>query len=141
MVISSPSQAGTLARRDRLIILACIVLSTLLSWAYLVHLDRQMSAGMEHDKMMAEMGMTMDMPWSASDIFFTIAMWIVMMVGMMAPSVSPMLLLFAATLAGRGKRGVSLATLTFGLGYIVVWTGFSVVAAFSQWGIHHAAIL
>ena len=92
MVISSPSQAGTLARRDRLIILACIVLSTLLSWAYLVHLDRQMSAGMEHDKMMAEMGMTMDMPWSAADIFFTIAMWIVMMVGMMA-SVWSLLLL------------------------------------------------
>ena len=100
-----------------------------------------MSADMEHDKMMAAMGMTMDMPWSTADIFFTIAMWAVMMVGMMAPSVSPMLLLFAATRAGRGKRGVSLATLTFGLGYIAVWAGFSVVAAVAQWGLHQAAML
>jgi predicted metal-binding membrane protein len=47
-----------------LLIPACIALITLLAWAYLVHLDRQMSADMEHDKMMAAMGMTMDMPWS-----------------------------------------------------------------------------
>jgi predicted metal-binding membrane protein len=100
-----------------------------------------MSAHMEHDKMMADMGMTMDMPWSATDVFFTFAMWTVMMVGMMAPSALPMLLLFAAARAGRGKRGVSLATLTFGLGYIAVWTGFSVSAALAQWGLHQAALL
>ncbi len=91
--------------------------------------------------MMAAMGMTMDMPWSAADVFFTFAMWAVMMVGMMAPSASPMLMLFAAARAGRGKRGVSLATLVFGLGYIAVWTGFSVGAALAQSGLHHAAML
>jgi predicted metal-binding membrane protein len=100
-----------------------------------------MSADMEHDKMMAAMGMTMDMPWSAADVFFTFAMWAVMMVGMMAPSASPMLMLFAAARAGRDKRGVSLATLVFGLGYIAVWTGFSVCAALAQSGLHHAAML
>jgi len=91
--------------------------------------------------MMEAMGMTMDMPWSAADFFFTFAMWAVMMVGMMVPSASPMLLLFAAARAGRGKRCVSLATLTFGLGYIVVWTGFSLGAAVAQWGLHQAAML
>jgi predicted metal-binding membrane protein len=121
--------------------LTCVVFSTLLAWAYLVHLDRQMSADMEHDKMMAAMGMTMDMPWSASDAFYTFAMWAVMMVGMMAPSVSPMLLLFAATRAGRAQRGVSPATLAFGLGYVAVWTAFSGAAAVAQWGLHQAAML
>lgn len=91
--------------------------------------------------MMAAMGMTMDMPWSAADVFFTFAMWAVMMVGMMAPSASPMLMLFAAARAGHGKRGVSLATLVFGLGYIAVWTGFSVGATLAQSGLHHAAML
>ena len=91
--------------------------------------------------MMAAMGMTMDMPWTAADVFFTFVMWAVMMVGMMAPSASPMLLLFAAARAGRGERGVSLATLTFGLGYVAVWTGFSVGAALAQWGLHQAAML
>jgi predicted metal-binding membrane protein len=140
-VLSSSSPAAALSRRDRFLIQTSIVLITLLAWAYLVHIDRQMSADMEHDKMMAAMGMTMDMPWSAADAFFTFAMWAVMMVGMMTPSASPMLLLFAATRAGRGKRGVSLATLTFGLGYIVVWAGFSVGAAAAQWGLHQATML
>jgi predicted metal-binding membrane protein len=140
-VLSSSSPAAALSRRDRLLIPACIALITLLAWAYLVHLDRQMSVDMEHDKMMAAMGMTMDMPWSAADVFFTFAMWAVMMVGMMAPSASPMLMLFAAARAGRGKRGVSLATLVFGLGYSAAWTGFSVGAALAQSGLHHAAML
>lgn len=91
--------------------------------------------------MMAAMGMTMDMPWSAADVFFTFAMWVVMMIGMMVPSASPMLLLFAATRAGRGRRGVAPATLTFGLGYVAVWAGFSVGASVAQWGLHQAAIL
>ena len=46
--------------------------------------------------MMAEMGMTMDMPWSTADVLFTFAMWAVMMVGMMMPSAAPVMLLFAA---------------------------------------------
>jgi len=100
-----------------------------------------MSAEMEHHTMMAEMGMTMDMSWSATDVFFTFAMWAVMMVGMMAPSATPMLLLFAAARAGRGEHGVSLATLAFGLGYVVVWTGFSAGAAVAQWALHQAAML
>jgi predicted metal-binding membrane protein len=139
--VLSSSPAAALSRRDRLLIPACIVLVTLLAWAYLVHLDRPMSADMEHGKMMAAMGMTMDMPWTAADLFFTFAMWAVMMVGMMAPSASPMLLLFASARAARGERGVPLATLTFGLGYIAVWSGFSVAAALAQWGLHQMAML
>jgi predicted metal-binding membrane protein len=130
-----------LSRRDRLLISACIVLITLLAWAYLIHLNRQMSADVDHDRMMAAMGMTMHTPWSAADIFFTFAMWSVMMVGMMAPSALPMLVLFAGAQAGRGQRGASLATLTFGFGYLAVWTGFSVGAALAQWGLHRAALL
>ena len=57
------------------------MLLTALSWAYLVHLDHQMSTEMASDRAMADMGMTMDMPWSAADVFFTFAMWVVMMVG------------------------------------------------------------
>jgi predicted metal-binding membrane protein len=100
-----------------------------------------MSAEMEHDKMMAAMGMAMDMPWNAADLFFTFIMWAVMMIGMMAPSASPTVILFAATQAGRGARSVSLPTVAFGLGYVAVWTGFSVVASLVQWGLHDAAML
>jgi predicted metal-binding membrane protein len=133
--------AAVLSRRDRLLILGCIVLSTLIAWAYLVHLNRHMSADMEHDKVMAAMGMHMNMLWRPSDFFFTFAMWAVMMVGMMAPSAAPMLLLFAAARAGRGKQDWPLTTLAFALGYVAVWAGFSVSATAAQWGLHQAAML
>jgi len=132
---------SSLSRRERFLIPACIVVITLLAWIYLVHLSRQMSADMEHDKMMAAMGMPMDMPFTAVDAFFTFTMWTVMMVGMMAPSASPMLLLFASARAKREESGVSLATLTFGLGYVAVWTAFSLAATLAQWGLHRAAML
>jgi predicted metal-binding membrane protein len=74
-------------------------------------------------------------------VFFTFAMWAVMMVGMMAGSAAPVLLLFAATRAGRQQRGVPLAVLMFGLGYAAAWTGFSACAAIAQWALQRAAML
>jgi predicted metal-binding membrane protein len=49
-----------------------------------------------------------------------------------------MLLLFGA--ARRG-RGVPLGVFLFGLGYILVWTGFSACAALAQWALREAAML
>jgi predicted metal-binding membrane protein len=139
--VRSVSTVAALPRRDGLLISAALVLVTALAWAYLVRLDRQMSASMEHDTMMAEMGMSMDMPWTAADVFFTFAMWAVMMVGMMAGAAAPVLLLFGAARRARGERGVSLDVLTFGFGYILVWAGFSACAALAQWALHEAAML
>jgi predicted metal-binding membrane protein len=96
---------------------------------------------MEHDTMMAQMGMRRDMSWTAADVFFTFAMWAVMMVGMMAGTAAPVLLLFAAARAGRGDRGVRLAVVMFGLGYVTVWVGFSACAALAQWALHETAML
>ena len=96
---------------------------------------------MQHDTMMAQMGMTRDMSWTRADVFFTFAMWAVMMVGMMAGTAAPVLLLFAAARAGRGDRGVRLAVVMFGLGYVTVWVGFSACAALAQWALHETAML
>ena len=67
------------------------------------------------------MGMAVDRPWTAADFFFTLAMWAVMMVGMMAGSAAPVLLLFAATRRGRNQQGVPASVLCFGLGYLTIW--------------------
>jgi predicted metal-binding membrane protein len=100
-----------------------------------------MSASMDYATKMAEMGMTMDRPWAAADVFFTFAMWAVMMIGMMAGTAAPVLLLFAAARARRGDRGMRLAVLMFGLGYITAWVGFSAFAALAQWALHEGAML
>ena len=57
--------------------------------------------------MMAQMGMRRDMSWTTADVFFTFAMWAVMMVGMMAGTAAPVLLLF-------GVQGVLARALSFG---------------------------
>jgi predicted metal-binding membrane protein len=131
--------ASSLPRRDRILIYICIALVSVLAWAYLIHLDREMSSEMAFH---AAMGMSMmDIPWTMTDGVLTFAMWTVMMVGMMAGSAAPVLLLFAASRAKRAEPGARLAVLMFGLGYFAVWTGFSALAAIGQWALHSAAML
>jgi predicted metal-binding membrane protein len=95
---------------------------------------------MEKDRIMAVMGMEMDMPWKAADVFFTFAMWGVMMVGMMTASAAPVMLLFAGMHAGRGHRAPR-AVFAFGSGYLLVWTAFSAGATLAHWALHQAAML
>jgi predicted metal-binding membrane protein len=139
-----PEPAAVLApapgRRDLALVWLCIVLIVLLAWAYLVHLDRQMSASMEHDMAMEEMGMSMQMPWTAADLGLTFIMWSVMMIGMMAGSALPVLALVAGGRAGASGRAAVHVAL-FAAGYLAVWIGFSVVAALVQWRLHEAALL
>jgi predicted metal-binding membrane protein len=132
--------AAAPSRRGRLFLYGSIVLVTTLAWAYLIHLSRQMSAA-SAGAAMAQMGMVMDRPWDARDLLLTWVMWSVMMIGMMAPSATPVLLLFAGVHRGRGAPGVTPAVVLFAAGYLAVWLGFSLAAAMAQWGLHEAALL
>jgi predicted metal-binding membrane protein len=137
-----PPPAAALSSRDRLLIWSCLAVVIALAWAYLIYLDRRMASEMEHHTMMTAMGMTMEMPaWTAADVLFTFAMWVVMMIGMMVGTAAPVLLLFAGAHAGRGGRRVPWIVLVFGLGYVIVWAGFSAAAALTQWALHSAAML
>ncbi len=139
-MLSTPS-VGEVHVRDRVVIAVCLVLITALAWTYLLHLQGQMSSSMEHDTMMAEMGMPMDMPWTRVEVFFTFAMWAVMMVGMMTAPAAPVLLLFASAQRLRAIHGATFQTLMFGLGYLLAWCGFSACATIAQWALHEAALL
>jgi predicted metal-binding membrane protein len=127
-----PDQAAVavLVRRDRLLIAGCVGVIAALAWLYLIHLSRQMSASMEYDRMMADMGMAMGGPWHAIDVLLAAVMWTVMMIGMMAPSAAPVLLLFAASVRARQPSSpFAVPVLAFGAGYLLVWTAFSAAAA------------
>jgi len=139
--VPSQSAVAGLIRRDRVVITSCIVLITALAWAYLVHLHNQMSSSVVPETMMARMGMVIDAPWGASDVFFTFLMWAVMMIGMMSATATPVLLLFSGMHGQQAERGAPFAVLLFGLGYITVWLGFSASAALAQWGLHQSALL
>src|SRR5438874_217679 len=75
--VRSQSSVVGLVARDRSIIATCIGLISVLAWAYLIQLDRQMTSSAASETMMAKMGMTVDAPWGARDFIFTFAMWAV----------------------------------------------------------------
>ena len=75
-------------------------------------------------------------------ILATTAMWMVMMTVMMLPAVLPWLWGFAALSRDRKAGTIRPAWVAlFALGYVVVWTGFSVVAASLQLGIRSWGLL
>src|SRR5262249_10500542 len=78
----------------------------------------------------------------AIEFAYVFVMWAVMMVGMMAPSAAPMILMYARV--GRQSRAQGkpfAATGWFAAGYVIAWTAFSLAATLLQWGIERAALL
>lgn len=108
-----------------------------LAWLYL-HLaaaDMQVSmAGMDRDMIMP--------PKGVAELLLLLAMWLVMMTGMMLPSAAPMILTFAKVNQNRRARGQPyVPTALFTAGYLLVWGGFSVAATLAQWALERAALL
>src|SRR3954462_2981971 len=85
-------------------------------------------------------GMKMSGPdmtsWSGTALFALFLMWAEMMVAMMLPSAAPMILSFAMVNRKRRERQEMFVPAgIFVLGYLLVWTGFSAVAAVAQWAL------
>jgi predicted metal-binding membrane protein len=122
-----------LARRERWVIAAGLLLVTTMSWWYLFS-----GAGME----MGAMDMRMPMPWSAGYATLVFLMWWVMMTAMMLPSAAPMILLFA--LVNRKNRVAGspyVSTTIFASGYLIVWGLFSLLATGTHWLLDQAGLL
>lgn len=151
-------------RRDRAMVVMAIVVITVLAWAYILWLAAQMgiaevSTAATAEGTMAEMHMPggtgtmagMDMgaaveptfrTWSVADFAFMFTMWAVMMVGMMTPSVAPMVLLYGAVGRNAGASGRPLAaTGWFVAGYLSTWIAFSLAATGAQWTLTRLALL
>jgi predicted metal-binding membrane protein len=85
---------------------------------------------------------TIDAHFEAPDILLTTAMWMLMMVVMMLPSVYPWLTGFAALSRDRDSGSVRGSWVAlFGLGYFAAWLGFSVVGASLQIGLRSWGLL
>ncbi len=130
-------------RRDRVVVIAAIVIIAAIAWTYTVYISE---TGMGMGDMDGGMGMGMAMAdmrsWSGADFGLMFLMWAVMMVAMMAPSAAPMLLMFAAVNRKRREREAPyVPTGIFLAGYVIVWTAFSVAATGGNWGLHQASLL
>jgi len=95
--------------------------STMTALALFPHLSPDPMAGME---------MPTPFGWAAA-----VAMWWVMMVAMMTPSVTPLMMLYARVLRHRRGEASSIALappIYVAAGYLAVWLAFSLVAATIQ---------
>src|SRR6478672_3230843 len=88
-------------QRDRAVVIAALATLTALAWTYLWWLADDMERGgmdMSGFRMIpAGMGLMRPAaaPWQAIEFAFVFAMWAVMMIGMMTPSVAPTIMIYA----------------------------------------------
>jgi predicted metal-binding membrane protein len=132
-------------RRDRAIVATALALVAALAWAYTIRLAHEMDmADTDAASGMSMAGMMEPRlaDWSVGDALFTFAMWAVMMVAMMTPSVSPMVLIHARVARqALARRKPFAATGWFAAGYLLAWAGFAAVATAAQWALESAALL
>jgi predicted metal-binding membrane protein len=128
-------------RRDRLVVLGAMAGVTALAWAHLLRLAGRMDmAG--HGMAMPEMMAPAIAPWGLGEALLVFSMWVVMMVGMMLPSVAPMVLVHAGVARHAESRGRPFAsTGWFACGYLLAWAGFSAAATVAHGALEQAALL
>jgi len=128
---------GALPLRDRIVILSSLGGITLLAWWYLIAMASHMAMPMGAGMAMVELR-----PWTAGYFLMMLTMWIIMMVGMMLPSVVPMVLIYAKVVKKAAREGRPVASAYgFVAGYLVIWIGFSVLATVAQWQLDQFALL
>jgi predicted metal-binding membrane protein len=125
-------------RRDRLLVVLCIAVTSVLAWLDLV----RRGAGMKSMAMDANAMRTMDTSaWGLDEWFSLFVMWAVMMVGMMLPSVAPTLLHMLQIFRRRGDKLARASAVAFAGGHLLPWMLFSALAATAQIVLHRAALL
>jgi predicted metal-binding membrane protein len=139
----SEAALETLLRRDRVIVGTALAILIVVAWLYLLHLASGMSdMAMPDMPTMPAMAMPAMHAWGWVEIGALVIMWVVMMVAMMMPAAAPMIVMFATIRRRRTAEGrPAVPTVIFVLGYLVVWTIYSGVAALAQAGLHAAALL
>ncbi len=132
--MNDATRLEAMLKRDRAVVTAGLCLLTALAWWTLF--------GMAGDMDAMDRAVAMMHGWGWGDFLMLFVMWTIMMVGMMIPSAAPLILTFATINRKKLEQsGNFVATSIFVLGYLLVWTAFSLVAASAQWGLHSLALL
>jgi predicted metal-binding membrane protein len=119
--------------RDQIAILLALIGLAAISWLYIY---LQMSP-MDETAMPVAFS-----PWTAADFALNIAIWWVMMPGMMLPSAAPMILTFATVNRRKRTRGRPFVpTAVFTTGYLIAWGLFGIAATLADWGLEQTALM
>ena len=121
------------ASKDHALIFGAMAGITLAGWAYLYWDAHTMNCAR---------WMSVGTLWNIPGFLTLFGMWCIMMVAMMAPSVSPMLMTFATVNRRRRERSAPyVPAVVFLLGYVIVWTAFSALATTAQFWLTSARLL
>ena len=138
MTTAASPHLEAVLKRDRAVVLASLGALTVLAWLYLIDMALAMPAKGLGESLT---GMA-PVVWDAGHFLAMFVMWAIMMLGMMLPSAAPMILLYALVARrGRPEHAPYFSVGLFALGYLVVWTGFGLLATTAQWGLSAAALL
>jgi predicted metal-binding membrane protein len=133
-----------LLRRERLVVLAALVVLILLAWLAVL---AGAGTGMDPAAMSGwwlPMALPPALSWSWTPLHWLIAfcMWAVMMVAMMLPSAAPTVLLYAGAIRraeARGQtRNASASIAAFLSGYLILWILFSALAVVLQFALEQS---
>jgi predicted metal-binding membrane protein len=124
----SRTSVESLLLRERLLVGGALVVATVLCWAWIVPMARDMYGSMK-----GASAWMMNDTWDVSHLVLLFAMWVVMMAGMMLPSAAPALFLYGCVI----RRSANAARATshvyaFAAGYLLVWTAYSLLATILQ---------
>jgi len=145
-------------KHDLLVVAAALAVITILAWSYLVVLNGEMQTpamsgqvqpamprmhGMGDMDAMAGGAMAPGLTaWTLTHFLIIFAMWAVMMVGMMTPSVTPMVLIYSRLAKSGAAQGTPFASSAwFAGGYLIAWTAFALMASLAQYALDRAALL
>jgi predicted metal-binding membrane protein len=111
-------------RHDRTIVLTALTVATVLSWSWILAMSLDM-----YGSMTGASAWTMTTDWDTRHLLLLFAMWAVMMVAMMLPSMAPLLLIYAGVVRrSADATHTTVRVYVLALGYLVVWILFSAAA-------------
>lgn len=155
--MTAATRLERLLLRERLIVAAGLFALTILAWAYVLAgagmgvsmSDAAMLSLFPHKAAisagpMAGMDMAEGGQWGVRAWLLTIAMWAAMMVAMMTPSAAPAILLYGRVRAHAEAKSAAAGIAPNGLfaaGYLLLWLGFSALAAALHWALDGSALL
>jgi predicted metal-binding membrane protein len=122
--------------RHRTIAAAGVILVTLLCWAWIAPMARDM-----YGSMSGPSAWMMTHEWTPRMLMLLWAMWAVMMGAMMLPSALPLVMMYAGFSRRREGRDDQLGVAAIIVGYLVVWAMFSVAATAAQRVLSHWVVL
>ncbi len=148
--MTAEAALAVLLRRDRAIVLAALLGVAAIAWTDVLFMARSMSDMVAMPGMADMPGMTLDSfgmmspqfaQWSAAHFGSILAMWTVMMIGMMTPSVAPMILIYTQVARRQAQAQPFASAGWFAGGYLLAWTAFSLIATTAQWALEQGALL